>query len=239
MLSLTSCALSFSAPSTLPRGLAAAARARPVFANENEMEPDGGWGVDNLMDMMDTADEAGGGPTVAQVYEKPVFNVKELPGITDPLGFFDPIGFTEGASEGKVRFYREVELKHCRVGMLAALGFLVGEQFHPLFAVDTPSYLAFQQTPLQTFWPGVVIIIGVAEIYSVFSFNSPFGNELWTIRDDHVAGDLGFDPAGLKPAGATELRGMQNAELNNGRLAMIAAAGMIVQETFVTHAKLF
>ena len=32
---------------------------------------------------------------------------------------------------------------------------------------------------------------------------------------------------------------MQNAELNNGRLAMIAAAGMIVQETFVTQAKLF
>ena len=31
-----------------------------------------------------------------------MFNVKELPGITDPLGFFDPIGFTEGASEGKV-----------------------------------------------------------------------------------------------------------------------------------------
>ena len=24
-------------------------------ADENEMEPDGGWGVDNLMDMMDTA----------------------------------------------------------------------------------------------------------------------------------------------------------------------------------------
>ena len=33
----------------------------------------------------------------------------------------------------------------------------------------------------------------------------------------YQAGDLGFDPAGLKPAGATELRGMQNAELNNGR----------------------
>tara|TARA_B110001469_G_C9373243_1_gene194264 strand:+ start:165 stop:302 length:138 start_codon:yes stop_codon:yes gene_type:complete len=25
----------------------------------------------------------------------------------------------------------------------------VGEQFHPLFNVDAPSYLAFQQTPLQ------------------------------------------------------------------------------------------
>ena len=53
-----------------------------------------------------------------------------------------------------VRFLREVELKHCRVAMLAALGFLVGENFHPLFggAIDVPSYIAFQETPLQTFW---------------------------------------------------------------------------------------
>ena len=58
MLSLASSSLSFCAPSTLARGgVAAGARARPVLANENEMEPDGGWGVDNLMDMMDTADE--------------------------------------------------------------------------------------------------------------------------------------------------------------------------------------
>ena len=33
----------------------------------------------------------------------------------------------------QVKFYREVELKHGRVAMLASLGFLVGEQFHPLF----------------------------------------------------------------------------------------------------------
>ena len=54
MLSLAA----FSAPSTLARGsVAAGSRTRPVFANENEMEPEGGWGVDNLMEMMDTADE--------------------------------------------------------------------------------------------------------------------------------------------------------------------------------------
>ena len=58
MLSLASSSLAFSAPSTLARGsVAAGSRARPVFANENEMEPEGGWGVDNLMEMMDTADE--------------------------------------------------------------------------------------------------------------------------------------------------------------------------------------
>jgi light-harvesting complex I chlorophyll a/b binding protein 1 len=60
-----------------------------------------------------------------------------------------------------------------------------------------------------------------------------------SIRFDHEPGNLGFDPLSLKPTGAAELLAMQNAELNNGRLAMIAAAGMIFQETFVSHTKLF
>lgn len=67
----------------------------------------------------------------------PVTFAKTLPGVTGPLGFFDPLNFCEGASEGKVRFYREVELKHGRVAMLAAVGFLVAEQFHPLFVRGT------------------------------------------------------------------------------------------------------
>ena len=68
--------------------------------------------------------------------------MRTLPGICAPLGFFDPLDFCSGASEGKVRFYREVEIKHGRVAMLAALGFLVGERFHPLFGgdINVPSY---------------------------------------------------------------------------------------------------
>merc|ERR1712203_1121793 len=95
-------------------------------------------------------------PSLVSMTDK--FDVKELAGVTEPLGFFDPVGFTEGKSEGKIRFYREVEIKHGRLGMLAAVGFLVGENFHPLFGgnIDVPAYLAFQQTPLQTFWPIVV-----------------------------------------------------------------------------------
>merc|ERR1712087_79242 len=177
----------------------------------------------------------------------PTAFAKTLPGITDPLGFFDPAGFcsSDGASNdkvtwGKVRFYREVELKHARVAMLAALGFPLAEQFHPLFATDdAPSFSAFQQTPLQTFWGAVVFLIAIPEIFSVFSFQSPAGNEPWSIRLDHAPGDLGFDPLGLKPSDPAELLAMQNKELNNGRLAMIAAAGMIFQEAFVTKAKLF
>merc|ERR1719326_639824 len=166
---------------------------------------------------------------------------KSLPGVTGPLGFFDPLGFcsADDISEGKIKFYREAELKHGRVGMLASLGFLVGENFHPLFGgdIDVPAYLAFQQTPLQTFWPAVVAAIAIPEIFSVFTFETPAlfaekgkGGMVWSIRSDYESGDLGFDPLGLKPTDPAELKEMQTKELNNGRLAMIAAAGMIVQE---------
>merc|ERR1719331_1968412 len=169
---------------------------------------------------------------------------KTLPGITDPLDFFDPLGFCsqEGVTEGKIRFYREVEVKHCRVAMLAALGFPLAEQFHPLFggSIDVPSFTAFQQTPLQTFWPAVVFAIAIVEVYSVFTFENP-NIEGWAIRKDHELGRLGnrvFDPMGLMPTDPAELKEMQTKELNNGRLAMIAIAGMIVQEG-VTGGKLF
>jgi len=168
------------------------------------------------------------------------FDLKELAGVTAPLGFFDPVGFSEDVSEGRARFYREVELKHGRLGMLAALGFLVGENFHPLFGgdIDAPAYLAFQQTPLETFWGIVVAAIASLELFSVFSFNNPAGGEPWSIRSDHVPGDLGFDPLNLKPTDPEELKTMQTKELNNGRLAMLAAAGMVVQE-LATGSKLF
>ena len=110
----------------------------------------------------------------------PPFNPKafaeSMAGVSGPLGFFDPLGYCNEATEGKIRFYREVEVKHCRVAMLAALGYPIAEQFHPLFATDdAPSFSAFQQTPLQTFWPAVVFAIAIPEIFSVFSFNSPLG----------------------------------------------------------------
>ena len=136
------------------------------------------------------------------------------------------------ASEGRVKFYREVELKHGRVAMLAALGFVVGEHFHPLWGgnVDVPSYIAWQETPLQDWMPLVGLVIAIHELTSVFTFNSPFGGEIFSIRSDYASGDLGWDPLGLKPTDAAALKEMQTKEINNGRLAMIAVAGMIGQE---------
>jgi len=176
-----------------------------------------------------------------ETIEKSVLEkAKEMAGVTAPTGFFDPLGFATEIDEGKLLFYREAEVKHGRVAMLASLGVLVGEQFHPLFGgnIDVPSYVAFQQTPLQTFWPAVVAAIAIPEVFSVFTFEPPFGGPEtgyaimngWKIRSDRIPGDVGFDPLGLKPTDPAELKEMQTKELNNGRLAMIAAAGMIAQE---------
>jgi hypothetical protein len=169
--------------------------------------------------------------------EKPA--IAEWAGVTEPLGFFDPVGFSKDISEGRQRFYREVELKHGRLSMLAAVGILVAENFHPLFGgqIDVPAILAFQTT-LQigvrsepSFVYAVILFaIFIPEVFSVFTFNSPFGGEPWSIREDHEPGNLGFDPLGLKPTDKAELEEMQTKELNNGRLAMLGAAGMIAQE---------
>ena len=50
------------------------------------------------------------------------------------------------------------------------------------------------------------------------------------LRTDVVNGDYNWDPAGLKPSDPTEFATLQAKEINNGRLAMIGVAGMIVQE---------
>jgi len=145
-----------------------------------------------------------------------------------------------GVTEGKIKFYREVELKHGRLGMLASVGLIVGENYHPLFGgdIDFPSYLAFQQTPLQQFWPAVVLAIAIPEIFSVLSFEPIPGGELWSIKQEHESGNLGFDPLDLKPTDPDELKEMQTKELTFGRVAMLATATMIVQE-LATGTKLF
>jgi len=163
-----------------------------------------------------------------------------MAGVTAPMDFFDPAGFSTNIPEGRLLFFREAELKHGRVCMLASLGFLVGEQFHPLFGgnIDVPSYIAFQETPLETFWPAVLIAVGLLEVPEIQAFDSSQPGNEWQMRTDRIPGDLGFDPLGLKPKSESEFLEIQNKELNNGRLAMIAAAGMVAQE-FVSGKKIF
>ena len=108
-----------------------------------------------------------------------------------------------------------------------------------LISAQVPSYVAYQQTPLQTFWPVVLLYVGIVEIFSVFTFENPFGKGgFWTLKDDRVPGDFGWDPMDMYPTDPAGRIDMQTKELNNGRVAMIAIAGMVAQE-LATNAKLF
>merc|ERR1712151_75466 len=57
------------------------------------------------------------------------FDVEDQPGITAPLGFFDPAGFTNDITESRFNAYRRAEIKHGRVCMQASLGMIVSGNF--------------------------------------------------------------------------------------------------------------
>merc|ERR1719291_1239162 len=50
-------------------------------------------------------------------------------GDQEPVGFWDPAGFTNDGDVEKFKRRREVEIKHGRVSMLATIGYIVPEYF--------------------------------------------------------------------------------------------------------------
>ena len=118
------------------------------------------------------------------------------------------------------------------------VGFLVGEKVEGssfLFdaQISGPAITHLAQVP-PVFWALLVIAIGAAEqkratIGWVEPENVPVSKP-GLLRDTYIPGDLGFDPLGLKPDDADELFTLQTKELQNGRLAMLAAAGFLAQE---------
>jgi hypothetical protein len=166
------------------------------------------------------------------------FMAEELPGSLAPMGFFDPLGFAAKADEATLKRYREAEVTHGRVSMLAVLGFLVGEKVEgSSFLFDSqisgPAITHLSQVPAP-FWILLTIAIGAAEqkratIGWVEPENVPVSKP-GLLRDSYTPGDIGFDPLGLKPTDPEALKVMQTKELQNGRLAMLAAVGFMAQE---------
>jgi len=156
-----------------------------------------------------------------------------LPGVLQPTGPFDPANLLEGKTKEEVYRFREAELTHGRVGMLASAGFLVQENFHPLFSGDNgPAIEQIPQLP-PLLWVGMTIGIGACESLRIQKgWANPYEapSNVQKLKGDYYPGDLGFDPLGIKPDDPEELRIMQTKELQNGRLGMLAAAGFLAQE---------
>ena len=62
-----------------------------------------------------------------------------LPGAIAPAGEFDPANLLDGAPKEEVMRWREAEITHGRVGMLAALGFIVQEKVRSRTSSRTPN----------------------------------------------------------------------------------------------------
>jgi len=164
-----------------------------------------------------------------------------LPGTLAPWGDFDPWDFSAGKTLEEVKMYRESEVTHGRVSMLAVLGFLVQEKAHFLFVEPEKDigpairHLDEVRAVSPAFFEGLALFIGAAElIRSQRGWKNPSTSGLgsWPglLEDNYYPGDIGFDPLGLKPKGAEEFAEMQTKELQNGRLAMLAIAGFVAQE---------
>lgn len=171
---------------------------------------------------------------------------KTMPGISFPFpNIFDPVNLLERAASSvqpvrELRRWREAEITHGRVSMLAALGFIVGEQledFPTLYNFDGhitgPAIYHFQQVEARgaIFWLPLVFFIGLCESYRVgLGWATPQSGDFNFLNKDYEPGNLGFDPLGLLPTDPAEKKVLQTKELNNGRLAMIAIAGFVAQE---------
>mmetsp|Transcript_10474 Transcript_10474/g.15416 ORF Transcript_10474/g.15416 Transcript_10474/m.15416 type:complete len:238 (-) Transcript_10474:47-760(-) len=157
-----------------------------------------------------------------------------LPGVAGPLGFFDPLGFSKDQSLEEVKRFREAEVLHGRVAMMATLGYLIGESTPTItYGMDVHHTIANNQLPEvagTVLFPFFLAINFVEALRASVGWVEPGAGPLFTLREKYYPGDIGFDPLGLKPSDADEFATMQTKELNNGRLAMLAAAGMCVQE---------
>ena len=93
-------------------------------------------------------------------------------GALPPVGFFDPLSLSEGKTDAELKKFREAELKHGRVAMVASLGILTGEAVNPFFdgKISGPAIYQFQQADdlVSYFWVAVLFGIALGTKFSLF-----------------------------------------------------------------------
>lgn len=147
---------------------------------------------------------------------------------------FDPFNFASDANS--LQWQRKSELKHARLAMLAAVGWPMAELMHKNIAgaLDMPTLLAsndrvpsilndgLSHAHFPAFWIATIAVAAALEISESVAENV-------SCKIDPT--DYGFDPLnifGRKTDG--QKRFLQEAEVFNGRLGMLAIVGFAAQE---------
>merc|ERR1712159_627226 len=140
---------------------------------------------------------------------------------------FDPLQIADNSD--KLAWYREAEVKHARLAMLAAFGWPVSEvlNFGKLLTNDgrAPSLLNGGLGEVNGVYWGAVV--GFAVYWESQGLDKQFGK-----KDDYLPGMLGFDPLGA------DSPSMRAAEIMNGRVAMLAITVFALEEA-ITKAPIF
>jgi len=144
------------------------------------------------------------------------FDPSKQLGAMEPLGFWDPLGFTKVGDETGFRNLRAAEIKHGRVAMMAAVGAVAQHYVQLPGFGDVPKGLSAVATAPGSYgFAALFIVAGLLELGA------------WTESPNKEPGNFG-DPAGLN----MYTEEMRLKELNNGRFAMFAAIGIIAAELY-------
>jgi hypothetical protein len=164
-------------------------------------------------------------------------NPTGLVGDLAPTGFFDPLGLANGKDEATLKLYREAELKHGRVCMLAAVGLLTQELLKNPLGIDGPAirHLDLIDEKFPEFGELFLLICAFIEGWTIVNNYEPRSEarnlkRAARLREDAEPGDLRWDPLGWYPTDPAEQAAIKTKELQNGRLAMLGVAGIVVQE---------
>ena len=144
---------------------------------------------------------------------------------------FDPLGFAKSSED--LMNYREAEVKHARLAMLAAAGWPLSELFDKKIAAALsldPLLDGSDRVPLlngglgkvsPAYWVACIGAAAMIDIFGQLRMKSEKGN-------DYIPGDFGLRLG--YPSNEAGQQRMQLAEIKNGRLAMIAVFGFAIQE---------
>merc|ERR1719220_3033258 len=153
-------------------------------------------------------------------------------GVQAPVGFWDPLGLTKDGDVESFKRRRATELKHGRVSMIACMGYIVPEFFHWSGKLSPSKDLNFADIPNGL---SAISKVPAAGVLQWFVFCGLIEKGLFVHDDSRAPGDfanggvLGVPNGSTLPAGEGRNRKL-NAEIANGRLAMMAIIGMFYQD---------
>jgi hypothetical protein len=162
---------------------------------------------------------------------------------------FDPLSMA--SSKVQLYDYREAEIKHARLAMLAAAGWPLAELWdtglaktfglHPIIEENNglaPSVLNGGMGMVSpVYWVAVLALAaGVEAISEYKKSQARAADSNWMHTGSYVPGNLGFDPLGLYTVFGKNESGkmlMETAEIKNGRLAMLAITVYALEEAIL------